>query len=76
MDEFFDEHLLRLGLSASVLIFVFYLEANHYTPLVSNRQLYIVYLATAITVDLIDTILFLDLLGEAEVNPLFASGLF
>ncbi|VDD96686.1 unnamed protein product [Enterobius vermicularis] len=67
VDEFFDEHLLRLGLSASVLIFVFYLEANHYTPLVSNRQLYIVYLATAITVDLIDTILFLDLLGEAEI---------
>uniref|UniRef100_A0A0N5A814 Transmembrane protein n=1 Tax=Syphacia muris TaxID=451379 RepID=A0A0N5A814_9BILA len=68
VDQFFDEHLLRLGLSISVLIFIFYLEASHYIPLVSNRQAYIIYLATAITIDLLDTVTFLDLLGEAKIN--------
>uniref|UniRef100_A0A914WJI8 Transmembrane protein n=1 Tax=Plectus sambesii TaxID=2011161 RepID=A0A914WJI8_9BILA len=64
-DKLFNDHLLRLCLSLSVLIFLFLLEAHHYTHLLSHRQLYITYLVTAICLDLIDTIYFLDLLWQS-----------
>ncbi|XGW31357.1 hypothetical protein V3C99_009935 [Haemonchus contortus] len=64
-DKLFDDHLFKLGLSLSVLIFLFLLEAHHYTPLMSARQLYITYLATAICLDLVDNIYFLDLLWQS-----------
>ncbi|CAJ0565346.1 unnamed protein product, partial [Mesorhabditis spiculigera] len=64
-DKLFDDHLFKLGLSLSVLIFLFLLEAHHYTPLMSQRQLYITYLTTAVCLDLTDTIYFLDLLWQS-----------
>ncbi|WKY04221.1 hypothetical protein Q1695_005305 [Nippostrongylus brasiliensis] len=64
-DKLFDDHLFKLGLSLSVLIFLFLLEAHHYTPLMSNRQLYITYLTTATCLDLVDNIYFLDLLWQS-----------
>jgi len=64
-DKLFDDHLFRLGLSLSILIFLFLLESHHYTPVLSPRQLYITYLVTAICLDLVDTIYFLDLLWQA-----------
>ncbi|KIH64900.1 hypothetical protein ANCDUO_04781 [Ancylostoma duodenale] len=64
-DKLFDDHLFKLGLSLSVLIFLFMLEAHHYTPLMSARQLYITYLSTAICLDLVDNIYFLDLLWQS-----------
>ncbi|KAK6052334.1 hypothetical protein COOONC_10161, partial [Cooperia oncophora] len=64
-DKLFDDHLFKLGLSLSVLIFLFLLEAHHYTPLMSARQLYITYLTTAICLDLVDNIYFLDLLWQS-----------
>ncbi|KAE9420953.1 hypothetical protein Angca_000247, partial [Angiostrongylus cantonensis] len=64
-DKHFDDHLFKLGLSLSVLIFLFMLEAHHYTPLMSARQLYITYLVTAICLDLVDNIYFLDLLWQS-----------
>ena len=67
-DKLFDDFLFKLGLSLSVLIFLFLLEAHHYTPLMSSRQLYITYLTTAICLDLIDNIYFLDLLWQAVVS--------
>ncbi|ETN72040.1 hypothetical protein NECAME_19045 [Necator americanus] len=57
--------MFKLGLSLSVLIFLFMLEAHHYTPLMSARQLYITYLSTAICLDLVDNIYFLDLLWQS-----------
>lgn len=59
-----DDHLLKLGLCLSALIFVFLLEAHHYTPLGSTRQLYITYLMTAIALDILDTVSFIDLLWQ------------
>lgn len=44
------------------------LEAHHYTPLMSARQLYITYLSTAICLDLVDNIYFLDLLWQSFVS--------
>ncbi|KAK6012334.1 hypothetical protein OSTOST_22521, partial [Ostertagia ostertagi] len=67
-DKLFDDHLFKLGLSLSVLIFLFLLEAHHYTPLMSARQLYITYLTTAICLDLVDNIYFLDLLWQSFVR--------
>lgn len=67
-DKLFDDHLLKLSLSLSVLVFLFLLEAHHYTPLKSDRQLYITYLVTAICFDLLDTITFLDLIWQALVG--------
>ncbi|VDM81717.1 unnamed protein product, partial [Strongylus vulgaris] len=64
-DKVFDDHMFKLGLSLSVLIFLFLLEAHHYTPLMSARQLYITYLSTAICLDLVDNIYFLDLLWQS-----------
>lgn len=64
-DKLFDDHLFKLGLSLSVLIFLFLLEAHHYTPLMSQRQLYITYLTTAVCLDITDTIYFLDLLWQS-----------
>ncbi|KJH49015.1 hypothetical protein DICVIV_04853 [Dictyocaulus viviparus] len=64
-DKLFDDHLFKLGLSLSVLIFLFMLEAHHYTPLMSARQLYITYLNTSICLDLVDNIYFLDLLWQS-----------
>ncbi|CAJ0932998.1 unnamed protein product, partial [Mesorhabditis belari] len=64
-DKLFDDHLFKLGLSLSVLIFLFLLESHHYTPLMSQRQLYITYLTTAVCLDLTDTIYFLDLLWQS-----------
>lgn len=70
-DKIFNDHLFRLCLSLSVLIFLFLLEAHHYTHLLSQRQLYVTYLVTAICLDLIDTIYFLDLLWQNLVYILF-----
>ncbi|VDM43039.1 unnamed protein product, partial [Toxocara canis] len=67
-DKLFDDHLFRLGLSLSALIFLFLLEAHHYTPVFSNRQTYIIYLVTAICFDIIDTVCFLDLLWQSFKN--------
>ncbi|KAK0399320.1 hypothetical protein QR680_002991 [Steinernema hermaphroditum] len=64
-NKLFDDHLFRLGLSLSVLVFLLLLEAHHYTPNYSNRQTYISYLATAVAFDLIDAICFLDLLWKS-----------
>uniref|UniRef100_A0A183DEG5 Ion_trans domain-containing protein n=1 Tax=Gongylonema pulchrum TaxID=637853 RepID=A0A183DEG5_9BILA len=64
-DKFFDDHLFRLGLSLSIPVFIFLLESHHYTTLCSDRQLYLIYLMTAVTFDLIDTICFLDLLWQS-----------
>lgn len=64
-DKLFDDQLFKLGLSLSVLIFLFLLEAHHYTPLMSTRQMYISYLTTAICLDLIDNIYFIDLLWQS-----------
>ncbi|GMS95738.1 hypothetical protein PENTCL1PPCAC_17913, partial [Pristionchus entomophagus] len=59
-----DDHLLKLGLCLSVLVFIFLLEAHHYTPLGSSRQLYITYLMSAISFDILDTVSFVDLLWQ------------
>uniref|UniRef100_A0A0N4U9M8 Conserved protein n=1 Tax=Dracunculus medinensis TaxID=318479 RepID=A0A0N4U9M8_DRAME len=67
-DKIFDDHLFRLGLSLSLLLYVFLVESHHYTSLTSIRQLYIIYLTTAICFDLIDTIYFLDLLWQSFKN--------
>jgi len=64
-DKLFDDHLFRLILSLSVLIFLFLLESHHYTPLLSTRQIYISYLVTAVCLDLVDTVYFLDLLWQS-----------
>ncbi|PAV92223.1 hypothetical protein WR25_08995 isoform A [Diploscapter pachys] len=68
-DKIFDDMLFKLTLSLSFVIFMFILEAHHYTPLRSPRQLYISYLATAICLDLVDNIYFLDLLWQAVKDP-------
>ncbi|CAB3406131.1 unnamed protein product [Caenorhabditis bovis] len=65
-DKLFDDFLFKAALSLSVLIFLFIFEAHHYTPLVSVRQIYVSYLVTAICLDLIDNIYFLDLLWQAS----------
>lgn len=67
-DKLFDDFTFKLGLSLSVLIFIFLLEAFHYTPIMSHRQMYISYLTTAICLDLIDNIYFLDLLWQSLVS--------
>jgi hypothetical protein len=67
-DKLFDDHMFRLCLSLSILIFLFLLESHHYTPVLSTRQIYITYLATAICLDLVDTIYFLDLLWQSLVR--------
>uniref|UniRef100_A0A915PUE9 Uncharacterized protein n=1 Tax=Setaria digitata TaxID=48799 RepID=A0A915PUE9_9BILA len=67
-DKILDDHLFRLGLSLSAPIFIFLLESHHYTTVNSNRQLYLIYLMTVITFDLIDTICFLDLLWQSFKN--------
>uniref|UniRef100_A0A915AA12 Uncharacterized protein n=1 Tax=Parascaris univalens TaxID=6257 RepID=A0A915AA12_PARUN len=64
-DKTFDDHLFRLGLSLSALIFLLLLEAHNYTPVFSTRQTYIVYLITAVSFDIIDTVYFLDLLWQS-----------
>ncbi|VDK55925.1 unnamed protein product [Anisakis simplex] len=64
-DKIFDDHLFRLNLALSALIFLFLLESHHYTPVFSSRQTYIVYLITVVCLDLIDTIYFLDLLWQS-----------
>lgn len=45
------------------------LQAHHYTPLGSPRQLYITYLMTAISLDILDTVSFVDLLWQNKVCP-------
>uniref|UniRef100_A0A914R5U4 Uncharacterized protein n=1 Tax=Parascaris equorum TaxID=6256 RepID=A0A914R5U4_PAREQ len=67
-DKTFDDHLFRLGLSLSALIFLLLLEAHNYTPVFSTRQTYIVYLITAVSFDIIDTVYFLDLLWQSFVS--------
>lgn len=67
-DKTFDDHLFRLGLSLSALIFLLLLEAHNYTPVFSARQTYIVYLITAVSFDIIDTVYFLDLLWQSFVR--------
>ncbi|VBB32889.1 unnamed protein product [Acanthocheilonema viteae] len=67
-DKILDDHLFRLGLSLSAPIFILLLESHHYTTVNSNRQLYLIYLMTTVTFDLIDTICFLDLLWQSFVN--------
>ncbi|GMT24150.1 hypothetical protein PFISCL1PPCAC_15447, partial [Pristionchus fissidentatus] len=63
-DKLLDDHLLKLCLCLSALIFIFLLESHHYTPTSSPRQLYINYLMTAICLDLLDTVSFIDLLWQ------------
>uniref|UniRef100_A0A183HZ35 Conserved plasma membrane protein n=1 Tax=Onchocerca flexuosa TaxID=387005 RepID=A0A183HZ35_9BILA len=67
-DKILDDHLFRLGLSLSAPIFILLLESHHYTTVNSNRQLYLIYLMTSITFDLIDTVCFLDLLWQSFKN--------
>lgn len=67
-DKFFDDNLFRLGLALSAFVFLFLLESHHYTPVLSQRQLYVTYLATAVCFDIIDTVYFLDLLWQAVVS--------
>lgn len=43
-------------------------ESHHYTHVNSPRQLYITYLNTAVALDLLDTIFFLDLLWQNQVG--------
>ncbi|CAI4224423.1 unnamed protein product [Auanema sp. JU1783] len=64
-DKLFDDQLFKLGLTLSAPIFLFLLETHHYTPLMSTRQMYIAYLATAVCLDLIDNIDFMDLLWQS-----------
>ncbi|CAD6193515.1 unnamed protein product [Caenorhabditis auriculariae] len=64
-DKLFDDQTFKLALSLSVLIFVFIFETHHYTPLMSNRQVFISYFLVSICLDLVDNIYFLDLLWQA-----------
>lgn len=67
-EKILDDHLFRLGLSLSAPIFILLLESHHYTTVNSYRQLYLIYLMTTVTFDLIDTVCFLDLLWQSFKN--------
>lgn len=62
--------VLQLTLSLTAVIFLLMVESHHYTQLASPRQLYLTYLATAVTLDILDSILFLDLLWDTRVGSL------
>ena len=71
VDQVFGRHMYKLTLSLTAVIFLLMVESHHYTALASPRQLYLTYLATAVTLDVLDSILFLDLLWDDKVDTHF-----
>lgn len=65
----------RLTLSASAVIFLMLVLSHHYHKLNSPRQTYISYLASAVTLDILDSILFLDLLYNPKLTGFITGGL-
>jgi hypothetical protein len=68
VDTLFNRNLYKLNLAMSALIFLFLVEAHHYTQLNSPRQMYLAYLESAITLDILDSIIFLNLLWDSKVG--------
>ncbi len=68
MDSIFGKHTYRLILSLSCPIFLLLVEAHHYTKLNSPRQLYLSHLVGGVTMDILDTIFFMDLLWLDKVG--------
>jgi hypothetical protein len=64
----FGRNIFKLNLALAAVVFLFLVEAHHYTQLNSPRQLYLSYLENAITLDLLDSIYFLDLLWLDKVH--------
>lgn len=68
LDQIFGRHTYRLTLALTAVIFLLMVESHHYTALASPRQLYLTYLATAVTLDILDSVLFLDLLWDEQIR--------
>jgi len=68
LEAYFGQHTYKLTLALSAIIFLLLVEAHHYTQLNSPRQLYLTYLSSVITLDLLDSIMFLELLWDRRVR--------
>ncbi len=65
-ENLFGQHTYKLTLGLAAVIFLLLVESHHYTVLNSPRQLYLTYLATNVTLDLLDSVYFLELLWNKE----------
>lgn len=66
-EDLFGRHVFKLNLALAAIVFLFLVEAHHFTQYNSPRQLYLTYLESAITLDIIDSVYFLNLLWEDQV---------
>lgn len=67
-EEIFGPTSLKIILALSAVIFLFLVLSHHYTQLNSPRQMYLSYLASSVTLDVIDSVLFLQLLIDPQVK--------
>lgn len=76
-EKLFGPTAFKIILALSAIIFLFLVLSHHYTQLNSPRQMYLSYLASSVTLDVIDSVLFLQLLidpdqGKETVDNNFA----